>query len=96
MDNGLEMLKKLMDVEPSDLGESMKSILTNTDYMEEARKQFLNSPEMAEALGIPIEVLQDPKRWAQLMAENMDALSNVNGNVEMEAPKPRKRFSRSA
>lgn len=41
--------------------------------------QLLASPELAEAFGLPMEVLSDPKQWAAAMAQGAEALMTNTG-----------------
>jgi hypothetical protein len=44
-------------------------VLGNTDQMEAARQQFLANPQLAEAIGVPADVVGDPDKWAAAMAQ---------------------------
>ena len=76
----LEEFKSLLNGDSSALNQELLSAINNPDYIEEARKQMLQSPEMAEAFGISEEILQDPRKWAELMSENLNGLMNLDGH----------------
>lgn len=88
------MLKSLMDGNTDILTDQLQKVLGDSDQIEAARQQFLESPEMAEALGIPMEVLNDPKQWASLMSQGMDALTSQLEEDPPQAPTKNKQFGR--
>lgn len=42
--------------------------------LEALRLQLLDSPQLAEAMGLRKEILQDPERWAEAAAESTNSL----------------------
>jgi len=70
--------------------DSVKEFISDSDQIETARQQFLSNPSMLEALGIPLEVVQDKKAWAELMKEQMQALED-----SLDSGIPKQRFSGS-
>lgn len=81
-DKQKQLLYNLMDGKTDSLTQQLGDVLGDAAQVEEARQQFLANPEMAEALGIPAEVLNDPKLWADMMAEGMEALSAAEAEAE--------------
>jgi hypothetical protein len=69
-----QMLSSMLDGDMSGLAESAKNILSDPDQVEEARQQFLADPSMAEAMGIPMDVLQSKEKWADLMSKGMEQM----------------------
>jgi len=96
-DDQRELLTSLLDGNTESTLKSVQDILSNPEQIEAARQQFVNDPQMAEMLGIPDDVLHSKEKWAALMADGLDALSqqeaagfsvddydmdmNINGNL---------------
>lgn len=76
-----KMLSNLMDGNTDAIAQQLNSVMSDADQIEAARLQFLESPEMAEALGISADVLNDPEQWAELMAEGMQALNQLGNEA---------------
>ena len=70
-----ELLTNLLDGNAESTLQSVQDILSNPEQIEAARQQFLIDPQMAEMLGIPDDVLHSKDKWAALMADGLDALS---------------------
>lgn len=87
------------------LVDTVKELLADGSQIEEARQQFLQDPSMAEALGIPMEVVRDKKAWVELMQEQMKSLEGaLNSDNDahavdediFESSQSRKRFGGSS
>lgn len=68
----------LLDGNTDALEAEMQKVLQDDKQVEAARLQFLESPELAEAMGIPMEILQDPELWAKTMAEGANAIMGAS------------------
>lgn len=78
------MLVGLMEGNTDALTNQLKQVLGDGDQVEAARQQFLSNPEMAEAMGIPLEVLSDPALWAATMEQGMEALAGAGADADDE------------
>ena len=50
------------------------------------RQQLLAEPALIEALGLPAELLQSKERWADAMAQGVDALLAKSGEEAAAGP----------
>lgn len=74
----------LLDGNTDALEAEVQKVLQDESQVEAARLQFLESPELAEAMGIPLELLRDPEQWAKTMAEGASAIVGASaGNAEV-------------
>jgi hypothetical protein len=91
------MLNGLLDGNADAITGELKKVLGDADQLEAARKQFLDNPQLAEAMGVPMDVVGDKDKWAAAMAEGMDALTAA-GEGEEEEPLQKQfgKFSRAA
>lgn len=100
-DSQKSMLSGLIDGNSDVITKELKKVLGDDSQIEAARQQFLLNPEMAESMGIPMELLHDPVLWAQTMAKGMEALSGggiIDHEDENEVINSKKfgKFSRAA
>mmetsp|Transcript_26946 Transcript_26946/g.27180 ORF Transcript_26946/g.27180 Transcript_26946/m.27180 type:complete len:286 (-) Transcript_26946:215-1072(-) len=78
------MLVKMLEGDAEGMIQSMQDMFSDPDQIEAARQQFLSDPSMAETVGIPVDVLNDKKKFAAYMKESMkglgqDELSSLSG-----------------
>jgi hypothetical protein len=90
------LLLSLLDGNTDALEAEMQKVLSDESQVEAARLQFLEAPELAEAMGIPADLLQDADRWAQTMAQGADALLNGAGAGKGTQAATKKRTAGSA
>lgn len=69
-----KLLVGLLDGNTDLLTNELQKVLGDESQIEQARLQLLASPELAEAFGLPMEVLSDPAQWAAAMAQGAEAL----------------------
>jgi hypothetical protein len=74
------MLLSLLAGNTAGLTDQIQQVLGSPDQVEAARLQFLESPELAVAMGISLDVLESPEQFAQLMASGIEELSNLDGS----------------
>ena len=79
-----KMLTAMLDSrsDPSKVGSAVSELLGDPDQVEAARQQMLENPTMAEMMGVPMEVLQDKKKFAELLAEGLEAMSKDGTSFE--------------
>jgi hypothetical protein len=68
------LLLSLLDGNTDALAAEVQKVMQDGEQLEAARLQFLEAPELAEAMGLPADALEDPAKWAELMSQGMDAL----------------------
>lgn len=68
------LLISLLDGNTDVLAAELQKVVGDEGQVAAARLQFLEAPELAEAMGLPREVLEDPVRWAQAVSESAEAL----------------------
>jgi hypothetical protein len=90
------LLLSLLDGNTDALEAEMQKVLSDESQVEAARLQFLEAPELAEAMGIPADLLQDADRWAETMAQGADALLNGAGAAKGTQTATKKRTAGSA
>ena len=66
------------------VADAAEKLLSDASQLEAARQQFLADPSMAQMLGVPEDVLHDPKKWAALMAEGVEQLKTINTSGEAD------------
>lgn len=71
-----KLLTGALDGNTDAITEQLGSLFNNPNHIEAARLELLSSPEFAESFGIPPDLLQDPVRWAETMAQTMEALND--------------------
>ena len=86
-----DVVKNLLSGNSKGLEQSMKSALGDQKQVEEARQQLLANPEMIEMMGIDASVLNDKKKFSEMMAKGMEALGDLGGTgggdaEDFEAP----------
>lgn len=75
------MLSGNMDT--SAIKETVDDIMNpDDDQIEAARLQFLENPELAEAFGIPIDVIEDKDKWNELMNEGLSGLNGLESESD--------------
>lgn len=92
------MVKSLLSGNTKGIEQSLKSVLGDKSQLEAARQQLLANPEMMEMMGIDASVLQDKRKFAELMSKGMDAFADLSSDdaaEEDEAPLGGKRFGSS-
>jgi hypothetical protein len=72
-----KMILDLLDGKTDAVTDSVQKVLSDPNQIEAARQQFLENPAMAEMLGLPLDVLQDKKKFASLMSEGMEQLMSA-------------------
>lgn len=79
-----KMLTAMLDsqADPSKVGSAVSELLGDPEQVEAARQQMLENPTMAEMMGVPMEVLQDKKKFAELLAEGLEAMSRDGTGFE--------------
>ena len=75
----VEMVSKMLDGDMSSMVDNLQSILCNPENVEQSRQHLLKNPEMAEAMGIPAEVLHDQEKWEALVDEGKTQLGDNMG-----------------
>lgn len=95
-----KLLSSMLDgnANPTAMQDSMQEILSDPEQVETARQQMLENPGMAEMMGVPKEVLEDPVEFAKLISQGMDALAAGGGagsNLETEAAELGRKFGAS-
>lgn len=73
-DANKQMLESMLTGDSAKLSNTLKSVFEDNSQLELARQQFLQNPELAEAFGISLDILQDKDQWASLMKEGLAAL----------------------
>lgn len=73
-----DFIKSLLMGNTDNLTQNVRKILGDEQHLENVRQQLLASPAMAEAFGVPIEVLEDRNRWKELMAEGINQLDDID------------------
>ena len=79
-----KLLLGLLDGNTEMLTGELQKVLGDESQVEAARLQLLASPELAEAFGLPMEVLSDPVQWAAAMAQGAEALMSNAAGEEAE------------
>ena len=64
----------LLDGNTDVLVAELEKALGDEAQIEAVRLQLLDSPELAEAMGVSMDILLDPVRWAEAAAESTDNL----------------------
>jgi hypothetical protein len=79
-----KMLTAMLDsqTDPSKLGSAVSELLGDPEQVEAARQQMLENPAMAKMMGVPMEVLQDKRKFAELLAEGVEAMSRDGSSFE--------------
>lgn len=72
------MFLNLLNGDSVGLKSQIDSLLGTPNQIEAARLQFLENPELAEAMGLPMDVLHDSEQFAALMAEGIEELSRLD------------------
>lgn len=79
-DSQKDLFLGLLNGNSDALTSQIHSLLGSPDQVEAARQQFLESPDLAEAMGLPMDILADPAQFAALMAEGIEELSKLDGS----------------
>ena len=60
-------------------------MFSDPNTIEAARQQFLADPSMAEMLGIPADILNNKRKWANYMKESMNEMGKAasSGKVDL-------------
>lgn len=73
-----DMFLNLLNGNSVGLKSQIDSLLGTPNQIEAARLQFLENPELAEAMGLPMDVLRDSAQFAALMAQGIEELSQLD------------------
>eukprot|EP00600_Ochromonadales_sp_CCMP1393_P006929 CAMPEP_0174954624 /NCGR_PEP_ID=MMETSP0004_2-20121128/530_1 /TAXON_ID=420556 /ORGANISM="Ochromonas sp., Strain CCMP1393" /LENGTH=283 /DNA_ID=CAMNT_0016202463 /DNA_START=40 /DNA_END=891 /DNA_ORIENTATION=- len=73
------MLLGLMEGNTDALNNELQKVLGDSEQIEAARQQFLANPELAESMGLPMDLVRDPQKWAQMMAQGAETLMGGGG-----------------
>ena len=68
------MILGLLDGNTAQFTQELRKMARDGSQVEAARLKFLEEPQLAEAMGLPLDALRDKKKWAALMADSTDAL----------------------
>ena len=63
-----------MDGNTDLLSKEVRKVLSDKGQIETARQQFLANPDMAELMGLSMDVVEDPLLWAKAMEQGADAI----------------------
>lgn len=74
----------LLDGNTDLLTRELEQMLGDKNKIEAARQHLLASPELAEAFGLPMEVVSDPEQWAAVIDSGAEALKSGAGMEEEE------------
>lgn len=79
------------------LTDQMKSVFEDDAQVETVRMQFLENPELAESLGIPLEYIKDKKKWRELMQEGLKSITgDASDTFSSSDEAPSKLFGKSS
>lgn len=72
-----QMVQNLISGNKQGLQQNLKSVLGDSDKLEETRQHMLEHPEMLEAFGLDPSILTDKARFAEMMEQGLDAFADL-------------------
>ena len=79
------MLSNLLEGNTKEYENTLQDMFSDPITIEAARQQFLADPSMAEMLGIPADILNNKRKWANYMKESMNEMGKAasSGKVDL-------------
>jgi hypothetical protein len=79
-----KMLDTMLEGNTGGVVDAVKEVLQDEDQIEQARLEFLKEPSLAEMMNIPLDVLQDKEKWAEMMRSGLEGLTEVEDASEVK------------
>jgi hypothetical protein len=71
----INIILSLLEGDITKIQDQMLSLLANKDHIEATRQQLLQNPQMAEMMGIEMEVIRNKRKWNEMVKEMKNQLN---------------------